>query len=66
MSQRFCCDCKHFRDGNCEHPSNIEINLVHGKPMPAQSANYLRERHSERYKACEPEALWFEPRLKVA
>lgn len=62
---KLCKDCRHFQNGNCLNPKNVWVSPVLGLiTCPANSAEYLREEHmSEKHKACEPEALWFEEKI---
>jgi hypothetical protein len=64
---KFCKDCKHYADDQCYHPKNVLISPVLGVARPAQSAEYLRQEHvTLKFKACEPEALWFEAKVAQA
>lgn len=62
---RYCKDCRWFRpasafeiDGSCQHPSHVQLSLVHGPSRRVVLALY--ERASGR---CGKAGVLFEPRL---
>lgn len=61
---RFCKDCKWYLNQNCEHPSNMDYDLVTGEGVSRQTPATLRK-YSEMTNitvSCGPEASWFEPK----
>lgn len=64
---KFCKDCKHLRLLHwCQHPK-LGIDEVTGKP-DSVSAGEIRGTHGRcgnDYTRCGPEAVWFEPNLRM-
>ena len=60
---KFCKDCFHFKNDNCYHEKNLEINLITGDLKPINFPFYLRNPafFFEHYfkNICGKKAKWF-------